>query len=39
MDVIHTPTKMGYDRLQLCKQIDMKVWLWIGAHPNHFYFH
>ncbi len=39
MGVIHILAEMGYDRFQLCKPFDMKIRLWIGIHPNHFYFH
>jgi hypothetical protein len=39
MDVTRIPVERGYDQFQFCKQFDMKIKLWIGAHPNHFYFH
>jgi hypothetical protein len=38
MDVIHTLAKMGYDRFQLCRWLDMKIRLWTRAHKIIFIF-
>jgi hypothetical protein len=31
----HILAERGYDRFQLCRRFDMKIRLWIDAHPNH----